>query len=125
MGENNLSSISKADTPEKMGEFWDAHDFTDFDTDTPDVEFKISCAVPIELNLFSSVEEQARLKAEVSKHIETTIGLLHRRVDAEDLGDVDRLHRATSSLVIESEVLDGIPTWPWQPATLRGLLSAV
>jgi len=61
MDENNkLSSISKADTLEKVGEFWDTHDFTDFDTNAPDVEFKISCAIPIELDLFSSVEKQAR-----------------------------------------------------------------
>ncbi len=60
MDENKLSSISKADTLEKIGEFWDTHDFTDFDTDAPDVEFKISCAIPIELDLLSSVEKQAR-----------------------------------------------------------------
>lgn len=61
MGKNKLSSISKADTLEKMGEFWDTHDFTEFDTDAPDVEFEISCSVPIELELLSSVEEHARL----------------------------------------------------------------
>ena len=60
MDENKTSSISKADTLEKIGEFWDTHDFTDFDTDAPDVEFKISCAIPIELDLLSSVEKQAR-----------------------------------------------------------------
>lgn len=43
-----VSSISKANSLEKMGEFWDAHDFTDFDDpNAPDVEFTISCAVPI------------------------------------------------------------------------------
>ncbi len=56
MAENKLSSVSKADTLEKMGEFWDTHDFTDFDDpNTPDVEFDISCAVPIEEELFSFV----------------------------------------------------------------------
>lgn len=61
MDENKkLTSISKADTLEKVGEFWDTHDFTDFDTNAPDVEFKISCAIPIELDLLSSVEKQAR-----------------------------------------------------------------
>jgi hypothetical protein len=34
MEENRLSSISKADSDEKIGEFWDSHDFTDFDTDS-------------------------------------------------------------------------------------------
>jgi hypothetical protein len=73
MDENNkLSSVSKADTLEKMGEFWDTHDFTGFDTDAPDVEFEISCAVPIELDLFASIEKQARLRG---VKIETLVNL--------------------------------------------------
>lgn len=72
MDANKLSSISKADTLEKMGEFWDTHDFTDFDTDAPDVEFNISYAVPIELDLLSSVEKQAHLRG-VS--VETLVNL--------------------------------------------------
>jgi hypothetical protein len=72
MGANKLSSISKADTLEKMGEFWDTHDFTDFDTDAPDVEFEISCAVPIEVDLLSLVEKQAHLRG-VS--VETLVNL--------------------------------------------------
>jgi hypothetical protein len=73
MVENNLSSISKADTLEKMGEFWDTHDFTDFDNpDAPDVEFKIACAVPIELDLLASVEKQARLRG---VKVETLVNL--------------------------------------------------
>jgi hypothetical protein len=80
MDENRLSSVSKADTLEKMGEFWDTHDFTDFDTDAPDAEFKISCAVPIELDLFSLVEEQARVRG-VS--VETLVNLwLQQRLAA-------------------------------------------
>lgn len=60
MVENKKSSISKADSLEKIGEFWDTHDFTDFDTGAKDVDFDISCAVPLELDLFSSIEEHAR-----------------------------------------------------------------
>lgn len=72
MDANRLSSISKADTLEKMGEFWDNHDFTDFDTDAPDVEFEISCAIPIELDLLSSVEQQARMRG---VKVETLVNL--------------------------------------------------
>ena len=40
MNANRLSSLSQADTDEKIGQFWDAHDFTDFDNPAaPDVEF--------------------------------------------------------------------------------------
>jgi len=72
MDADRSSSISKADTTEKMGEFWDTHDFTDFDTDAPDVEFKVSCAVPVELDLFSLVEKQARRRG---VDVETLVNL--------------------------------------------------
>jgi hypothetical protein len=73
MDVNRLSSISKADSLEKMGEFWDTHDFTEFDNpDAPDVEFKITCAVPIELDLFSLVEKYARRRG---VKVETLVNL--------------------------------------------------
>jgi hypothetical protein len=73
MAANRVSSISQADSLEKMGEFWDTHDFTGFDNPaTPDVEFQIACAVPIELDLLSAVEHQARLRG---VQVETLINL--------------------------------------------------
>ena len=72
MGANRVSSTSEANTLEKMGEFWDSHDFTDFDTEAPDVESSISCAVPIEIDLLSMVEVQAH-KRGVS--VETLVNL--------------------------------------------------
>jgi len=73
MDANRLSSISKADSLEKMGEFWDTHDFTDFDDlNASDVEFTITCAVPIESDLLSSVEKQARRRG---VKVETLVNL--------------------------------------------------
>lgn len=73
MGENKLSSVSKTDTLEKIGDFWDTHDFTEFDNlDAPDIEFKISCAVPVELELFTHLEKQARLRG---VKVETLVNL--------------------------------------------------
>lgn len=60
MDENKQTSTSKTNTLEKIGEFWDGHDFTDYDSDAPDAQFRVTCAVPIEVDLFASVEEQAR-----------------------------------------------------------------
>lgn len=60
MLENKLSSISQADTLEKMGKFWDTHDFTQFDTDAPDIEYTINCTVAIEPDLLAAVEKQAQ-----------------------------------------------------------------
>ncbi len=80
----HLSSISKADTLEKMGEFWDTHDFTEHDTDAPDVEFTVTCAVSIELDLYSSVEEQARRHGVT---VETLVNLWVQQKLAEQQAD--------------------------------------
>ncbi len=57
---SKFSNISQADTDEGVGEFWDTHDFTEFDNpDLPDVEFTMACAVPIEIELFMALEKQA------------------------------------------------------------------
>lgn len=60
MDANKLSSLSKANSDEKIGEFWDTHDFTEFDTDAPDAKFEVTCAVPIEVELFAALEKQAQ-----------------------------------------------------------------
>jgi hypothetical protein len=60
MDANRLSSLSQADTDAGMGEFWDTHDFTEFDNpDLPDAKFTVVCAVPIEVELFAAIEKQA------------------------------------------------------------------
>ncbi len=60
MGESKLSSVSRADSIEKMGEFWDRHDFTEFDDPAaPDAEFTVRCGVPVEPDLLTRVEKQA------------------------------------------------------------------
>jgi len=69
---NKKSSISQASSMEGMGEFWDTHDFTEYDTNSPDVDFAIACAVPIELELFTSLEKQAQLRG---VKIETLVNL--------------------------------------------------
>jgi hypothetical protein len=62
-----------------MGEFWDANDFTNFDTNAPDVEFKITSAVPVELDLLSLLEKQAHLRG-IS--VETLVNLwLQQKLD--------------------------------------------
>ncbi|MCL4297794.1 MAG: BrnA antitoxin family protein [Anaerolineae bacterium] len=80
MDANNLSSISQGDTDEKMGEFWDSHDFTDFDDpNTPDVNFEISCAVPVEVELLAALEKQAHKRG---IQVETLVNLwLQQKLD--------------------------------------------
>jgi hypothetical protein len=78
MAATKRSSISKADTAETIGEFWDTHDFTDFDTDAPDAQFEIALAVPIEVELFSALEREAQRRGVT---VETLVNLwLHQRL---------------------------------------------
>jgi hypothetical protein len=89
MGVNKVSSISQADTLEKMGEFWDNRDFTDFDNpEALDVEFQIACAVPIEVELLSAIEQQARLRG---VQVETLINLWLQQKLAEQASKRSRM----------------------------------
>jgi len=59
----NKSSTSKTNSLEKMGEFWDKHDFTEFDDpNASDVEFDVTVAIPIEPDLLSDIEELAHMR---------------------------------------------------------------
>jgi hypothetical protein len=57
MEENRLSSLSKAESDEKIGEFWDSHDFIEFDTDAPDAQLEVISTVPVHLDLLNEIEE--------------------------------------------------------------------
>ncbi len=81
MEENRMSSISKAASDEKIGEFWDSHDFTDFDTDAPDADFAVISTVPIQLELLNELEKQA---AKRGMKVETLVNQwLQQKVDEE------------------------------------------
>lgn len=69
---NNFSSHSNGNTPQQIGEFWDDHDFTDFDTDIPDVPFQVTCIVPIDVEIYAKIEQQAQ-KRGIS--VETIVNL--------------------------------------------------
>ena len=72
MDQNKRSSISKGNSDEKIGEFWDTHDFTDFDTEGPDVKFEVTSVVPIDIELLNEIEKQAHKRG---VKIETLINL--------------------------------------------------
>ncbi len=83
MEKNNMSSISKADTHQKIGEFWDTHDFTEFDdASQPDVQFEVSCKIAVEPDLLSSIDKHARLR---KIDTETLVNLwLHEKLNELD-----------------------------------------
>jgi hypothetical protein len=69
--------------------------------------------------------EKERLLDETADRLKAALRDLHRRVDAAKLGDMDALHKAIASLEIERNLLSRIPTWPWQPETLRTVIVAL
>jgi len=59
----NKSSTSKTNSLEKMGGFWDKHDFTEFDDpNAPDVKLNVTVTIPIEPDLLSDIEELAHMR---------------------------------------------------------------
>jgi len=81
MAGNNLSSISKADSDEEIGEFWDSHDFTEFDADAPDADFKVISTVPVQLELLNEIAKQA---AKRGVDVETLVNQwLQQKLDEE------------------------------------------
>lgn len=62
---DNRSSISKAQSYQEMGEFWDTHDTTDFWEQTEPVEFEVDIQSEVryyalERNLATKVNRYAR-----------------------------------------------------------------
>lgn len=81
MEENRLSGISKGDSDEKMGEFWDTHDFTEFDTDAPDAKFEVIYSVPLKRDLLTEIEKEA---ARRGVEVEALVNLwLQQKLDEE------------------------------------------
>jgi hypothetical protein len=69
MNENSdtrKSSISGADTPEEIAEFWDNHSLADHWEQTHDVEFEVRAQrrrrIALEPELYERLEEQARTR---------------------------------------------------------------
>jgi hypothetical protein len=70
-------------------------------------------------------KEKAHRLDEVSSHFEKAFAELHARIDEGRLDEVDDLVKVTSLLEAERKQLDSISTWPWQPETLRFLMTAL
>lgn len=71
------------------------------------------------------VEEKGHLLDECSIRLEAAIAELHERVDSQRLEGMDDLNKTIASLGTELDLLEGIPTWPWQPETVRLLITAL
>lgn len=71
------------------------------------------------------VAEKKRLLAASAERFEATVAELHHRVDRRRLKTMDDLNKTLSSLELEQAALRRVPTWPWEPGTLRGVIAAL
>jgi hypothetical protein len=71
------------------------------------------------------VAEKDRLMDEVNQRLEATIVDLHSSVDNGELDKIADLNLTMSTLEAEINLLRRVPTWPWQPETVRWLATAL
>ena len=71
------------------------------------------------------VADKDRRLEDSATRFESALDDLHQRLDEGRLEGMDDLHKAIASLEMEREALDGIPTWPWPPETMRLLITAL
>ena len=69
------------------------------------------------------VSEKQRLQLQADRSFKAGWAELHRSVAERYLSVADGLNKTLASLQLEREALARIPTWPWQPATLRAFVS--
>jgi hypothetical protein len=71
------------------------------------------------------VDKKERRIYECADRLEATITKLHERVDSGNLEGMNDLNTAMAILEMEQATLEKIPTWPWRPGTLRGMIAAL
>lgn len=71
------------------------------------------------------VKEKDRLVEEANQRLEKIINEIHESVDGGKLGRMAELNLAIMTIEIELKNLKSIHTWPWQPETVRWLVTAL
>jgi hypothetical protein len=71
------------------------------------------------------VAKKKEVLREVNGRIKESFALLEERFDRRELGQVPELGKAIASLQHQKVFVEEIPTWPWQPGTVRGFISAM
>lgn len=70
--------------------------------------------------------EKDRLLQEVNSHIATILARIHSAAfEQQDYQDVGGMRTVLSALREEEQIIQALSTWPWRPATIRELLSAL
>lgn len=69
--------------------------------------------------------DKQRVLEQNSERLEMAYRELERRMAEGDLQDMDAFQKGAMALMAFRKEIESISTWPWQPATFRGFLSAV
>ena len=64
-------------------------------------------------------------KSQVAQRLEAVTDELHRRTDAGDYSDMANMNDAIDSLIKEQSALDKVSTWPWEPDSVRVVVTAL
>jgi len=70
-------------------------------------------------------EEKAQMLDALSQRVEAAIADLRQRTDGRDVEGIDHSIKVLEALGIEEKALKKVSTWPWQPETVRYLVSAL
>jgi hypothetical protein len=70
-------------------------------------------------------QQKVHRKSAVAQRMEAVTDELHHRVDTHELQNIDALKNALDGLVLERGVLDKVSTWPWEPETVRAVVTTL
>lgn len=83
------------------------------------------------------VDEKSRFLGATALRLRTTIAALHELVDSEAVNRtdetasriaqtrIDALSKAQTALIQERDMISRLSTWPWDPSTLRAVVSGI
>ncbi len=71
------------------------------------------------------VEEKQRYRAETGQWLKVCINNFHQTIAEHKVEEVEAVLNMIDGLHREQALLDQIPTWPWQPGTVRGLTTTI
>ncbi len=71
------------------------------------------------------VEEKQRWKVEAGQWLKTCLSDFHATIAERKLEEIDAQLKMIEGVQREQALLDQIPTWPWQPGTVRGLTTTI
>jgi len=69
--------------------------------------------------------EKGQKLDQVSQHLDAVFSEMHELIDRRESKELEELNKIVAILETERNTLEAISTWPWQPETLRLLVTAL